>query len=304
MSLSKFLEELASSGKSLKHTDLTRLSNLSKEEMLLVRTAWLSYSVELKNDILTKMLDMAEDNVELDFSSIFRFCLKDANWKVREKAIHGLWECEDRSLIGNFTTMLKEDPSENVRAASAEALGKYALLAEERKLLSKDGERILQALLDVIDRKDEVAEVQRRAIESVAPFNNPRTQKIIQDAYASSDVRMRYSAVYAMGKSYNRQWLSTVIKELGSKDSSMRYEAANACGHLGEAEAVPHLIGLIQEKDPQIQLAAVSAIGAIGGPLARRALQRCTKLDDDAIKEAAEEALANVDIEDDPLSFR
>lgn len=304
MSLSKFLEDLNTGGNPLKHSDLTRLSNLSKEEMIELRTGWLSFGSELKNAILSKLLDIAETNVEMDFSSVFRFCLKDSDPQVREKAVHGLWECEDRSLISSLIALLKEDPSEKVRASSASALGKFALLAEDGKLLSHDGERIMQTLLEAIARDGETVEVRRRAIESVAPFNTPKTQKLIEEAYASSDSAMRYSAVYAMGKSYNSLWLSTVIKELGNKDSSMRYEAANACGELGEPEAVPHLIGLIQDKDPQIQLAAVNAIGAIGGPLARRALQRCTKLGDDVLREAAEEALANIDIEDDPLSFR
>ena len=41
----------------------------------------------------------------------------------------------------------------------------------------------------------------------------------------------------------------------------------------------------------QAQTSAIAAVGAIGGSLAKKALLRCLKSSDDAVVEAAEEAL-------------
>ena len=304
MDLGKYLEELAEEGIPVNHAGLVQLSGLSADELLALKQAWDSFPVDRKHEILIKLVDLAEDNVDLHFNSIFRFCLKDGSEAVREKALLGLWECDDRSLILPLISLLKDDPSQAVRATSAIALGKFASLAEEGKILTKDGDRIRDALMEIIDKDTESLEVRRRAIEAVAPFNTPRVHKIIQEAYANDEPSMRQSSLYAMGKSCDPSWLPIVINELDSEDSAMRYEAANACAELGEETAVPHLINLVDEDDPQIQVAAIQAIGVIGGPLARRALQRFLKSGDESLEMTAEEALGNIELSDDPLNFR
>ncbi len=304
MSPEEFLKEVSSQEKSLKHTDLAHLSGLSKEEMPVFEATWASFDVGSRRETLDKLLTLAETSVEMDFTPIFRFCLKNGDPIVRERAVLGLWECDERSLVAPLITLLKGDPSENVRAVSAIALGKFAALAEEGKLLPKDGPAIMDALLEVVETEEETVEVRSRAVESIAPFNTERIREILEKSYASGDPKMRYSTVYAMGKSCDPRWLATIIKETENPDPGMRYEAVNACAELAAEEAVPHLIPLIQEDDHQIQLAAVNAVGTIGGPLARKVLLRCLKMDDEAIKEAAREAIANLDLEDDSLILR
>ena len=44
-------------------------------------------------------------------------------------------------------------------------------------------------------------------------------------------------------------------------------------------------------------------MGAIGGQLATRTLQKCLRSNDDSIQEAAEVALRDIDVEDDPMGF-
>lgn len=304
MSLEKYLDELGDKEQPIRHAGLGILSGLSEQEMPVFRKAWETYEVPRKIGVLTKLVDIADDNVDMDFTSIFRACLKDSHELVREKALMGLWECDDRSLIMPLISLLKDDPSEAVRAASAMVLGKFASLAEDGKVLAKDGQRIRDALLEVIENASESSEVKRRAIEAVAPFNTPRIHKIIDDAYRSNDQKVKQSSLYAMGKSCDPAWLPVIVKELGSDNPAMRYEAANACAELGEEAAVPHLIELLKDDDPQIQVAAISAMGAIGGSLSKRALQRCLKLEDEPLREAAEEALVNMGVMETPLSFR
>ena len=53
-----------------------------------------------------------------------------------------------------------------------------------------------------------------------------------------------------------------------------------------------------------MQLAAVKALGEVGGPLAERALNRCRQIGDEVLEQAAEEALGDIEFDDDPLALR
>jgi HEAT repeat protein len=292
---------MAKEGKPLKHAGMLLLSGLTSEELAAFRTVWSSISKTRKEDLLGTLVELSEENLELDFSAIFRSCLKDAHDDVRVKAVRGLWECEDRVAIRPLVEVLKDDPSEEVRAAAATALAKFAEMAQEGKLLSRDGERIREALLAIIHGENEGLEVRRRAIEAVASFNSQEIDQIIQDAFDSGEAVLRQSAIYAMGRSSDSQWLPTVLQEATHTSPAIRYEAASACGQLGDESIVPQLIQLIKDDDLQVQISAVQALGNIGGSLAKRALQQCAKLGDEALEEAAQAALHDIEFDQDPL---
>ena len=293
--LEHYLETLADEERSLRNADLMRLSNLTAEDLRLVTSVWRDIDAERRRDVLVRLIDLSEENLEADFNDLFKHCLSDESAEVRAKAIEGLWECDDRTLVSPLTTLLAQDPSEDVRAAAAAALGKFAILSQTGKMLQKDGDRIKQRLMSSVLDGDECLSVRRRAMEAVAPFNTDDVQKVIQDAYQSPVKGMRCSAVYAMGKSCDSRWLPVILSELQNSDAAMRFEASNACGELGEEPAVPHLIPLFEDDDHETQISAIAAVGNIGGSLARKALLRCIKSADDLAAEAAQEALDNLD---------
>ena len=67
---------------------------------------------------------------------------------------------------------------------------------------------------------------------------------------------------------------------------------------------MPHIIRLIKDDDALVQLSAVEALSSIGGTLAKQALLQCLKSGDEALEEAAQSALANLEFDNDPLGFR
>jgi len=304
LSLEKCLADLSDEDKRLARSRLGDLSDLSPDELELFRKAWARIGVVRRRQIVDKLVELAEEDPKLNFDDIFHACLHDPDETVRVRAIDGLWECENRSLIVPLITLLREDDEESVRAAAAIALGKFALLAELGKLRPEDGERVQEALLSAIDDQTEQPEVRRRAIEAIAPLNLPRVKDIICQAYTSDDAKMRASALYAMGMNCDPIWLITLVKELGSQDAEMRFEAAVACGALGDEQAVPHLIQLISDMDSQVQLSAIAALGQIGGGEAQEALRRCLEHPDEHIREAAKEALDEADFEPEPPLFQ
>ena len=48
---------------------------------------------------MKRLVELCEDNLELDFSAIFKLCLDgDDDENVRKTATLGLWDCDDSSL--------------------------------------------------------------------------------------------------------------------------------------------------------------------------------------------------------------
>jgi HEAT repeat protein len=301
--IEEIIANLGSSDKPLRSSKLAGLSNLNSEELAVLEQVWATIEPKRRRQIVSQLVRLAEDDFELNFDSILKNCLKDEDAEVRSKAIEGLWENEEPSLINPLINLLEQDSSEKVQAAAATALGKFVMLAEHKKLNSSHVAKVCSALLAVISDKSKPIEVKRRALEAVAPINLPQVKRAILQAYRSHDPKIRCSSIYAMGKSCNPAWLPTLLKELGSADTEIRYEAAGACGELGEEEAVPHLTALVNGPDIEVQLAAIQALGKIGGTEAKNCLEQCLDDDSEAIQQAAEQAIHELELGEEPLSF-
>lgn len=304
MLLERILSELTDGSKPVRHTSLTLLSGLSPEELDQVKADWTKIQPLRRRQVISRLVELAEDNVEMDFNALFEFCFDDPDEEVRQQAIAGLWESEERHLISPLIRLLECDPSPGVRAAAAQGLGKFVDLCQEEKLPEKDGKRIYEALLAVITHKAEPISIQRRALEAISAFPNPELKDLIKSAYEYTDPGIRESAVYAMGRNSNPNWLPIILKELSSEETAMRYEAASACGRLGDAATLPHLLPLLRDDDVQVRVATIHALGAIGGAIAKKALLGYLKSPDDPIREAAQEALESLEFDEEPISFQ
>ncbi len=199
--------------------------------------------------------------------------------------------------------MLHSDKGPQVRSAAAVALGKFPLLVQEGKLLAKDGDSIHDSLMKVLQDDSQPLEVRRRSLEAIAPFNTADIKQFVEWAYKSSDLKLKSSSIFAMGRTGETDWLPLLIKELQSPEPDIRYETAHACGELGEEDAVPHLIPLLEDDDYQVQMAGVSALGKIGSPLAKKVLMNCVKEGDAVLEDAARAELQNIELLEDPMSF-
>ena len=303
MTLDNYFSELTDPEIVIKHAGLLQLSGLAGPEIIELSGLWSTIPTERRREIVDRMTELVEDNLDLDFASVFRACLRDKDDQVRAKAARGLEDSDDRTIIRPLIDLLLKDDSLEVRASAAVSLGKFAAMAQDGKVLKRDGERIRVALMEVIDRDDESLETRRRAIESVASFNSPQVEQIIKEAYDDGNPELKQSAIYAMGQSSDSAWMPIVIQETQSSDPAIRYEAATACGNLGEEDTVPHVIALLNDDDSLVQLASVRSLGAIGGSLSKRALQQCLLMGDDAIEEAAKNALEEIEFDDDPMGF-
>lgn len=304
MPLESYLSDLVDPARPLAATRLINLSSLTPDEVSAFEDAWRGADVRRRRQVVQELVELAEDNVELNFDAVFRVSLSDSDAEVRRLGVRGLWEYEGRDLIPALVDLLLTDSDQNVQAEAALALGRYALKAEFEEIRSSDADLVDDALQKAIDDPGRALEVRARALEAVGVRSRPWVAGIIEKAYDSGEGRLRVSALHAMGRNCDSRWLGTLAHELKSDDAETRYEAAVACGSLGNEAAVPDLLPLLNDGDTEVQEAAIQALGRIGGRDAKRALEGCLAHSEERIRDAALAALAEVDFGEDPLAFK
>ena len=299
------IAEIFDSSKPIVSSKLVYLSNLNSKELKFLEELWANADASRRHQIIYQLVHLSEVDVKLDFSGVFVLCLHDTDATIRAQAIAGLDGEESYTLITPLLHTLKEDSSAEVRAATAVALGKFALLCELGKLPYHFTDKIYTALLDVWDKNLETVVVKRRALEAISPLNLPRVKELIEQAYHANDVKLKSSAIYAMGRNCDPAWLTILLSELNSDEAEIRCEAAIACGELGDEEVIPHLLKLAKkDEDTQVQEAAIKALGEIGGEQAKQALNQIAKSPQLRIREATKSALKETQFCEDPLSFQ
>ena len=290
-SLDVLLDGLRESAEMPSQASLYHLSCLEAESVARVRAVWPGLPVELRRQLIARLVELAEADFEVDFGAIFRLGLADEDAEVRVAAIEGLWEDEDVRLVPLLAAALREDGTPAVRAAAATSLGRFVLLGELEKIRPEPHAKAYEALLAACQDPAEHPEVQRRALESLAYADKEAVAELIREAYAAPDEKVRISAIFAMGRSADSRWAHQVCQELCSPNPELRYEAARACGELQLSEAVAELEELADDADPEVQEAALWALGQIGGEKARKILERFCRAEDEATRTAAEAAL-------------
>ena len=296
----EYLAELKDEGQPLKVSRLVYLSHLADEQEKAFLAAWPQLQSERRRQVMQQLVELAEDNVDLNFDVIFLASLCDADPQVRAFAIRGLWEYEHRDLIKPLIGLLQSDDSAAVRAEAALALGRFVLHWELGSLPDRYFRQVEQVLRRAISNGDEELEVRGRALEAIGACSLPWVRRAICNAYKSDSRRLRVSGIHAMGHNCDPSWLPILFQELKNDDPEMRYEAALACGSLAEEAAVVHLIPLLEDEDVEVREATIAALGEIGGRQARSALTRYLDHPSRTMREAVQEALSLVDSAEDP----
>jgi HEAT repeat protein len=302
MPLESDLEEIADENRRLSANQLKNLSDLEGPEVLTIASAWPDIAMMRRLSIVRELSELAHDSVELNFDAVFKVALSDEEPYVRAAAIRGLDEYEDVDLISILINLLLIDQDTEVRREAAIALGRYALAAELEKLSHADARAIRNALIESAEDQEEDERVRSRAIEALGAMSGEDIENLIESIYEEDSLWLKIGAVDAMGRTCDAMWLPIVLRESEHRAPEMRHAAAFAAGEIGETEAVPYLRRMaLEDPDREVQLAAIRSIGAIGGPTAQVALQGVLYEGDDALRDAIEEAKAEIDFDDDPL---
>ncbi len=303
MSIEQYLEELRDPLRPLLASRLSELSSLLPEEAPLLSQAWPQIAVARRRQILRRLLDLAEDNVEMDFDAVFMVALKDDDAEARALAVQGLWEHEGRDVIAPLIEILRRDPSATVRAQAATSLGSFVLRAEFQRLSATDSRRIEDALRATVDDPGESPEVRARALESIGALSTSWVRATIESAYRSNDWRLRVSAVHAMGRNCDPTGCPSSRKSLLATSRRCDMKRLPPARPAAMNRPCPSSKPLLEDEDAEVQEAAIAALGEIGGGEARRALAEIDDHPEPRVREAVAAALEEIEFNQDALGF-
>ena len=290
MTIRSYLAELADEHRPPAVAQLKNLSSLTPADLLALREVWPTIPTPRRALIMQRLVELGEENVELDYGAIFLSVLNDLDPSVRLSAMQGLWEYEGRDLIDPLLALLQDDEEPGIRAGAALLLGQYEYRAEFDDLRQSDVSRIDAALIATVQDEDSSIEVRARALEAVGVRTLPVVRDLIEDGYESGNQRLRISAIHAMGRNCDPDWLPLLFTDLVDDNPEVRCEAAIACGSIADDAATEELLPLLDDGDDDVRIAAISALGAIGGPQAAQALRTHDSGGNEAIRQALEDA--------------
>lgn len=291
--LGEHLETLREPEAPLSRRDLAAFANLDSEQLAAFGDVWRTLPESRRVEIVKTMQSLAEDNIDLNFRAVFWHCLNDPITSVRAVAADGLWEDESIAVMRRLLELL-DDPAGEVRMAALLSLSHFAYRASLDELPPHAVTSLHDRMLTAAADPEQPPDVQRRAVENLGYFaDSSEAQAEVGRAYASNNLRMRESALLAMGRSMRSDWFSVIERELQSPLPALRFAAAQAVGELGsEGETLlMALLPLVDDDDTEVAMMTIWALGQVGGPHAKRVLQRLARIRDTARSEAAQDAL-------------
>lgn len=267
------------------------LANLSPDELAILAPGWSNLDLDRRQSILEALIEESEDRFDLDYNEIGHFALNDPAPSIRQRAIDLLSIDESPYLMRRLKEIAQVDDATDVRAAAVSALGSFVLLGEYEEIDLSEASHLVEMLNGIWFDEAEEWSVRRRALESLGNSSAPGIYEIIADAYDSTDPEVRASAVFAMGRTCDRdRWGETVRRELSSTDDMIRYEAVRAAGELELRQSVTTLHNMALNDNGEIRKAAIWSLGEIGGPQAQRYLS--------TIAEIVEETSGDAELEE------
>ena len=272
------------------------LSDLTLEQMDALRTIWPDIPADRRRDLLLRLVDIAETNFELDYSSVIRLALDDPDPEVRIAAIEGVTEDSPLNIAERLIELAQKDNFASVRAAAVGALGYFILQGELGKIPERMSQRVQDVALKLHNNLNEDIDVRRRALEAISNSTRDEVPDLIREAYDDDELLMRVSAVFAMGRTCDDMWSQQVMDELSSEYPQMRYEAARAAGEIELRKALPRLSEMAYDDDREVQEMAIWSMGEIGGQAASALLNQLAVLaeenGDEELSTAISEALS------------
>ncbi len=229
-----------------------------------------------------------------------------------EERLAALFEISDEvddELVGELERMLLEDPDEEVRARVPISLGPalelcFTELDEEGRLPPPDFYNMAPLTQEVYDRLVETLRrvyldgtapelVRRRVLEGAIRSPQPWQEKAVAAAYRSGEESWQITAVFCMG--HLRGFEDEIVEAFESESEQVRFEAIRAAGEAGVQRLARPLQALAEdpEADPDERIVAILATANIGATGTFEILDELCADPEEAVAEAAEEALAD-----------
>jgi len=205
----------------------------------------------------------------------------------------------DDALADTMLRMITEDPSVEVRAAAATALGPaleeadiYEIDADTDCALSREAfERVRRALKRLYHDAREPDLVRRRVLEASVRSRMSWHAGAVRGAWLSDSDAWRTTAVFCMG--FVPDFEDTILEALESDDPALRFEAVRAAGLREIERAGKRIVAILrnEDEDNDVKLVGIEALPRIDPSLALRVLPPFARSTDPELAELAELAL-------------
>lgn len=288
---------------SLSDSDYSLLSDLNDNEFVNFSETWEQLETKSQIQIIASIYDLSEENSDLNFEKIFKLGLKSSDESLIYASLEGLWESDGHDTLRQLILLAHKTLSPHVKGTIMTHIARFIVLGIDGKINSTMLENVHTLLKTTYNNHEESTEVRRRALESLAYFDNPETQDFIKEAYISNNPTLKVSSIYAMGKTCNTIWIPLLCEELNNEDPEIRYESVEAIVEIGEDKSAEILLQLIEDDDQQVRLSVISGLGKLGTLSSKEALIKCMDDEDDEVIEAARLSLENLDFLEDPLGL-
>jgi len=282
---------------------LHRLSDLTRADAHLLANAWPKIAPLRRKTLMEDLEELTQADDLLSFEDICRLAINDQDASVRLTGVRILREYDLTDLIPDFLYLLQKDPSAEVRAAAAAALGIFVYMGEVDELHANTFKELEGHLLRITQGVDEIL-VRRRALEALGYSSRKDIPPLIEQAYDSNNTDWILSALIAMGRSADRAWKPKVVAILDHANPLVRAEAASAAGELELKSVRPTLLRMLHDPDQDVRMASSWALSQLGGEGVRSTLEKLIEsTTDDEESDLIEKALDNLDFTEEMAGF-
>lgn len=209
--------------------------------------------------------------------SLSQVLLDDGNAQVREYAAFSLGEIEDvkgvRALIG---TLISNGEVIDVRARSAEALGKIASIPDNAQILGDEtNERIINALINILPKPASELKIGQEnlvalTLTALMRIHSPNSIDPIAQQLASPNAQIRFIAANSLTRilranpgKVTKATLDATLTAIKDQNPLVKATAASALGATKKPEAVEPLIALLNDDSEQVQANVIRALGGL-----------------------------------------
>ncbi len=279
---------------------LHHFSDLTPTHLETLLKIWPKVATKRKHTLLEDLEDLAETDTLTSFDDLAWRLLDDPDPYVRIQAIRLLWESEDKKLVPIYLKFLEQDEDPVVRAAAANALGRFIYLGELEKIPEATHHAVEDRLLEIVSAPEHIL-VRRRALESLGYSGRTEVVPLIESAYHEKNPDWVVSALFAMGRSCDERWKKQVLSQLHAPNQEIRSEAIVAAGELELSSARSALLDLLHdEEDLQMRRSLIWALSKIGGEGVREKLEELLEIEEDEEEaDFLEEAIQNLSFTED-----
>jgi HEAT repeat protein len=194
-------------------------------------------------------------------------CLLDEDDKVRALAASALGKIGSNLAIGPLSRLLKDEKSP-IREGAIKALGNIndkkvvgvligALSSKHMDVRAQSADLLGELGNRTADKEENLGNFRDHVFESKAPY-------LLLEALKSESIKVRRSAVKALGKIGLHEAAIPIASFLQDKDSELRANVVEALGKLNDTSVVRALADALKDGALEVRTNAVKALGNLG----------------------------------------